>query len=64
MERMYNAFLVRHWSLDGERGQRIEVVHVLVASMSQATTWMRTRTNSDDHSDPPRANCTYVNNLR
>ena len=28
MARTYNAFLVRHWSLDAERGKRIEVVHV------------------------------------
>ena len=42
MARNYNAFLIRHWLLDPERGDRIEVVHVqsgdrsLVTSLSQA----------------------------
>ncbi|MFN8515675.1 MAG: hypothetical protein U0232_08070 [Thermomicrobiales bacterium] len=60
MARTYNAFLVRHWSLDAERGKRIEVVHVqsgdrsLVASMSQAATWMQTWADSEGHPDPAR----------
>jgi hypothetical protein len=53
MSRNYNAFLVRHWSLDTERGNRIEVTHVqsgdrsLVASMSQAATWMQNLADRD-----------------
>ena len=60
MSRNYNAFLVRHWSLDTERGNRIEVIHVqsgdrsLVASMSQAATWMQTWADSDGQAKPAR----------
>lgn len=60
MARTYNAFLVRHWSLDEERGNRIEVVHVqsgdrsLVASMSQAATWMQTWADTEGSAGPAR----------
>ena len=60
MARTYNAFLVRHWSLDAERGKRIEVVHVqsgdrsLVASMSQAATWMQTWADTEGQAGPAR----------
>ncbi len=42
----YDAFLVRQWSLDGGT-ERVEVTHVqsgariLVASLAEATTWIR-----------------------
>lgn len=54
MARNYNAFLIRHWLLDPERGDRIEVVHVqsgdrsLVTSLSQAANWMQNWATSDD----------------
>ena len=58
MARNYNAFLIRHWLLDPERGDRIEVVHVqsgdrsLVTSLSQAANWMQNWATSDDSADP------------
>ena len=61
MSRNYNAFLIRHWSLDTERGDRIEVVHVrsgdrsLVTSMTQAASWMQTwvaNEGTDDTAQP------------
>jgi hypothetical protein len=60
MSRNYNAFLVRHWSLDAERGNRIEVIHVqsgdrsLVASLSQAATWMQTWADGEGQALPAR----------
>jgi hypothetical protein len=61
MSRNYNAFLVRHWSLDTERGDRIEVVHVrsgdrsLVTSMTQAASWMQTWVASEGATDADEA---------
>jgi hypothetical protein len=61
MSRNYNAFLIRHWSLDTERGDRIEVVHVrsgdrsLVTSMTQAASWMQTWVANEDATDPDGA---------
>ena len=63
MTRRYNAFLIRHWSLDADQGQRIEVQHVatgkqiLVASLSAALAWMQTEIASEavaSRSPPPR----------
>ena len=62
MTRRYNAFLIRHWSLDADQGQRIEVQHVatgkqtLVASLSAALAWMQTEIASEavaSRSPPP-----------
>lgn len=45
MQRRYDAFLVRHWSL-GDGMQRVEVIHVqagtrtLVNSLAQAVDWI------------------------
>ncbi len=45
----YNAFLVRHWSLDDEQDERAEVTHLqsgerrCVASLTEAMAWMRDR---------------------
>lgn len=61
MSRNYNAFLVRHWSLDTDRGDRIEVVHVrsgdrsLVTSLTQAANWMQTRTANEGGEQPAPA---------
>jgi hypothetical protein len=62
MSRSYNAFLIRHWSLDTERSDRIEVVHVgsgdrsLVTSMTQAASWMqRWVANEGTAADPSAA---------
>jgi hypothetical protein len=57
VSRNYNAFLIRHWSLDAERGKRIEVVHVqsgdrsLVNSLAQAANWMQTWADSEGQAD-------------
>ena len=59
MARHYDAFLVRHWSLDSDRGERIAVLHVqsgdqsLATSLSQAVTWMQAQIASTD--TPERA---------
>jgi hypothetical protein len=61
MSRRYNAFLIRHWSLDADQGQRIEVQHVatgkqvLVATLAAALHWMQTEIASegDLHRTPP-----------
>jgi hypothetical protein len=61
MARRYDAFLVRHWALDGERGSRIEVVHVqsgdrsLGTSLAEVVTWMQARVTSSGAVDraPP-----------
>ena len=62
MTRRYNAFLIRHWSLDADQGQRIEVQHVatgkqtLVASLPAALAWMQTEIASEavvSRSPPP-----------
>lgn len=62
MTRRYNAFLIRHWSLDADQGQRIEVQHVatgkqtLVSSLSAALAWMQTEIASEavaSRSPPP-----------
>jgi hypothetical protein len=61
MARRYDAFLVRHWALDGERGSRIEVVHVqsgdrsLGISLAEVVTWMQARVTSSGAVDraPP-----------
>lgn len=63
MTRRYDAFLVRHWALDGERGSRIEVVHVqsgeraLGTSLAQVVNWMQERVTNDGSVDraPPTA---------
>jgi hypothetical protein len=47
MSRHYNAFLIRHWSLDDEQGERAELTHLQsgqslrVASLTEALAWMR-----------------------
>ena len=57
MARRYDAFLVRHWALDGERGSRIEVVHVqsgeraLGTSLTQVVTWMQAQATSGGMAD-------------
>jgi hypothetical protein len=61
MARRYDAFLVRHWALDGERGSRIEVVHVqsgdraLSTLPTQVVNWMQERVTGDGTGDlaPP-----------
>ena len=63
MARRYDAFLVRHWALDGERGSRIEVVHVqsgdraLGTSLTQVVDWMQAQVTSAGTVDraPPAA---------
>jgi hypothetical protein len=53
MTRRYNAFLLRHWSLDADQGQRIEIQHVatgrqtLVSSLAAALTWMQVEIGND-----------------
>jgi hypothetical protein len=47
MARRYTAFLIRHWSLDADQGQRIEIQHVatgrqaLVSSLAATLDWMQ-----------------------
>jgi hypothetical protein len=46
MQRQYNAFLIRHWALDDEQGERAELTHLQsgqrtrVASLMDALAWM------------------------
>jgi hypothetical protein len=60
MTRHYNAFLIRHWSLDAEKGQRIEVQHVargkhtLVGSLAAALAWMQVEIASEAIKPPSR----------
>lgn len=59
MTRRYNAFLIRHWSLDADQGQRIEVQHVatgkqiLVGSLSAALHWMQTEITDEGGANRP-----------
>jgi hypothetical protein len=32
MNRRYDAFLIRHWSLGEDGGQRVEIVHIQTAT--------------------------------
>ncbi|HEY8602105.1 MAG TPA: hypothetical protein VIL85_27010 [Thermomicrobiales bacterium] len=57
MARRYDAYLIRHWSL--EDGERVEVLHVgsgrrtLVTSLSRAAAWMRAYAADAAARDPP-----------
>ena len=47
MSHRYNAFLIRHWSLDADQGTRIEITHVATGrsmratSLNAALAWMQ-----------------------
>jgi hypothetical protein len=49
MNRRYDAFLIRHWSLGEDGGQRVEIVHIqtgartLVTSLAKAVDWLQAR---------------------
>jgi hypothetical protein len=68
MSRRYDAFLVKHWALSDDSGQRVEVVHLqsgsrtLVTSLPKAVDWMQAQAtvgpaaaSPSSNADDPRA---------
>ena len=61
MTRRYDAFLIRHWALDSDNGQRAEIVHIqsgaktLVTSLPRAIDWMQSQI-ADLAADTPTTN--------
>jgi hypothetical protein len=59
MSRRYDAFLVKHWALSDDSGQRVEIVHLqsgsrtLVTSLPKAVDWMQAQAASVPAAVPP-----------